>query len=224
MKTQISFVSAAVLALLAASGCRKEEPQNPSQFQGGTQQGWQPGAQPGGPPGGQPPPSPYGPGPAAGPGAAPPPAAPPPGPAPGPAPAAGGGCDAATAAMLAPVLTPLQQQQAPGAKAVASICGMTQTGQVLEVAVTLQPGKCYTGIGGGLPPLTQLDLELQAAAPIPGAPPLTLAVSAAGGGIQPVLGGKPNCFKNPFPIPGPAKFRLKITGGSGPAIATIYEK
>ena len=219
MKTQISFVSAAVLALLAASGCRKEEPQNPSQFQGGTQQGWQPGTQPGGAPGTQP--SPYTPGPATGPGAPPPTAAPPPGPA--PAPAAGGGCDAATAAMLAPVLMPLQQQQAPGSKAVASVCGMAQPGQIFEVPVTLQPGKCYTGIGAGLPPLTQLDLELQAAAPFPGAPPLTLAVSAAGGGIQPVLGGKPNCFKNPFPIAGPAKFRLKVTG-SGPAIATIYEK
>ncbi len=125
--------------------------------------------------------------------------------------------------MLSAVLTPLQQVQAPGTKAVGSVCGVGQPGQVIEVPVTLQPGKCYTGIGGGLPPLTQIDLELVLTT-VPGAPPLVLAASAAGGGVNPVLGGKPNCFKNPAPIAGSAVFRLKFTGGQGPAIATIYEK
>lgn len=219
MKTQISIVSAAILAALAVSACRKEEPQNPSQFQGGTQQGWQ--TQPGVTQQPQPgvAPQPY-------PAATPAPATGAPPAATGAAPpAAAGGCDAGTAGMLAPVLMPLQQTQAPGSKAIASVCApMAQTGQVLEVAVTLQPGKCYTGIGGGLPPLTQLDLVLEAAAPIPGMPPMVMAQSAAGGGVQPVLGGKPNCFKNPLPVAGPAKFKLKISGGQGPAIATIYEK
>lgn len=203
MKTQISIVSAAMLAALAVAACRKEEPVAPSGF--------------------------------AGPPAttdtttAPPPAStpttpPPPPPASSTAPtgAAPPTCDPAAATMLSALLTPLQQQQAPGTKAVGSVCGIGQPGSVIEVPFQIQPGKCYTAIGGGLPPLTQIDLQIVTKGPA-GTPPVVLATST-GNGVQPVIGGKPNCVKNPLPIGGPGALVLKFTGGQGAAIATIYEK
>jgi hypothetical protein len=43
-------------------------------------------------------------------------------------------------------------------------------------------------------------------------------------GANATLGGKGNCFKNPFPVGGPGKVILRATSGSGLAIAQVYTK
>lgn len=203
MKTQISIVSAAMLAALAVAACRKEEPTNPSAFAGPTATATDTTATPPVTTTTAPPP-------------------PPPASSTAPATAAPPTCDPAAATMLSALLTPLQQQFAPGTKAVGSVCGIGQPGAVIEVPFQIQPGKCYAAIGGGLPPLTQIDLQLVTKGPA-GTPPVVLATST-GNGVQPVIGGKPNCIKNPLPIGGPGALVLKFTAGQGAAIATVYEK
>jgi hypothetical protein len=43
-------------------------------------------------------------------------------------------------------------------------------------------------------------------------------------GNQAVLGPKPNCYKNAFPVPVSAKLVVTVAGGSGIAGAQIFEK
>jgi hypothetical protein len=219
-------------------GCKKDQPpaNDPNSFQTAGTAGYgqpqpgayppgaygapgqpQPGAypqQPGQPPAGYPAGYPQQPAPTAAPTAAP-----------AAAPAAAQGCDPGVSTSLQPLLTPLAQQHAPGAKAEGTpICAMLQEGQSVQTTVTLAPGgqRCYTGVGVGSPSLTQLDLALVAAPPPP-LPPTALSQSS-GTGAMPVMAGKPNCFKNLLPLPIQATFKLTATKGSGPALAQLYGK
>ncbi len=137
----------------------------------------------------------------------------------------GGSCppaqpaDAMTASAAGPGLSLLAQQYAPGATAVGGVAaGNFQTGQCVEVAVTLNPGKCYTAIGTGAGP-TEVDVMLTPG--IPMAPPIAQDNTS---GTMAVLGGTPNCFRNPSPFPVPAKLVLKVSAGQGNAAAQLYEK
>ena len=124
--------------------------------------------------------------------------------------------------MLSPLLAPLAQKHAPGMQAEGQpIVGLAQQGVPLERQVTLQPGKCYTAIAGGLPPITDLSIEL--VLHVPPAPPQVLSQSS-GGGLQPVMAPAPNCFKNPTPFPGPAILRVTSRQGSGGVMAQLYVK
>ena len=110
-----------------------------------------------------------------------------------------------------------------GAKPVGSaIVGNFQTGQTLEGQLQLQPGKCYTVVAAGVPPVTEVNLQLVAVMPIPGMVPILAQDSDQG--PQAVVGKKPNCYKWPMPVGAPVKVILTVAGGSGIAAAQVYEK
>jgi hypothetical protein len=209
-----------VVALATVVGCKKkDEGQDPNAA------GYQPG-------GGYPPQGGYA-GNQGGYGAQPgaQPTAPPPATTPPPAgttpPAAGGQAqpvDPSLAAGAQQVLNGLAQQKAvAGSKPVGSaLAGNFQQGQVLETQINLQPNKCYTAIGAGLPPIGEVNVKFLAVTPIPGS--AMILAQDQGTGSQAVLGEKPNCYKNPTPIPIPVKMVLEVTSGSGIAAAQLYEK
>jgi len=96
-----------------------------------------------------------------------------------------------------------------------------QEGQVLEQAINIEAGKCYSVIASGVG-IQQLDVQLVLHAPP--LPPQVLAQSS-GQGATAILGGKANgCFKNPLPVGGPGKVIVKATRGAGLAAAQIYKK
>jgi hypothetical protein len=110
-----------------------------------------------------------------------------------------------------------------GAKPLGSpIVGNFQQGQTLEAQLQLSPGKCYTIVAAGIPPVSEVNIQLLAVSPIPGMVP----VLAQDGdqGPQAVLGRKPNCYKWPLPMGAPVKVVLTVAGGSGLAAAQVYEK
>ncbi|MDC0743714.1 hypothetical protein [Polyangium mundeleinium] len=127
---------------------------------------------------------------------------------------------AAQVATLA--LQGLAASEAPGMQADgAPFAAQFQEGQVLEQAINIEAGKCYSVIASGVG-VQQLDVQLVLhAAPLP---PQVLAQSN-GQGATAILGGKANgCFKNPLPIGGPGKVIVKATRGAGLAAAQIYKK
>ena len=131
--------------------------------------------------------------------------------------------DPALASAAQPILNQLAATEAPGAKPVGSaLVGQFQQGQTLETQVQLNPGKCYTVVAAGLPPVTEVNVKFVAVTPIPGSA-MVLAQDQDQGG-QAVLGRKPNCWKNAFPMAMPAKLVLEVAGGSGVAAAQLYEK
>jgi hypothetical protein len=122
------------------------------------------------------------------------------------------------------LITPLGSQHAPGAKAVGSaIAGNFQQGQTLEAQVQMNPGKCYTVIGVGLPQVTNLDISLVPSLPIPGLPAATMASDNTVGSTA-IVGDKPNCFKWAFPMSGMMKVVMTVSQGSGVAAAQVFEK
>ena len=160
--------------------------------------------------------------------------------APAPAPAPAAPPIIATAAPSGPSATPLdpnaaqavtvllgplaQQQAMPGARAVGpAIAGNFQQGQALETQLQMNPGKCYTVVGVGLPPVQNLDLQLVPAISIPGVPPPIAAADNTQSSTA-VIGGKPNCYKWPFPIAGNMKLTVTVSQGQGVAAAQVYEK
>lgn len=232
MRAVVYGITGMTALLLAACGGSKEEPQTAGYQQGG-QYGQQPGyGQPGyGQPGygqtpqqtGQPG---YGQQPTTTqPGTTQPGAAPQPG-APAPGGQQGGPAqpmDATAGAVAKPVLDGLATAEAPGAKAIGSpLVGNFQTGQTLESQVQLQPGKCYTVVAAGMPPVGEVNVQFVAATPIPGMAPVLAQDQDTG--AQAVLGRKPNCYKWAAPFSAPVKLVLQVAGGSGIAAAQVYEK
>jgi hypothetical protein len=150
----------------------------------------------------------------------PPPGAPPPG-----GPMAGSpGADAATAAAVRLALQPRAANEAKGMKEDGNaIGGMLAEGGALTQEFMLMPGKCYTVLGQGLPPVAELDMQLMAKPLMPAAPPLVLAADQTQGPSASIGSGK-NCYKNPFPVAAPVILTLKATKGGGPAGAQVYSK
>ena len=127
---------------------------------------------------------------------------------------------AAATALIGPLST---GSTMAGAKPVGSaIVGNFQAGQTLEGQLQLQPGKCYTVVGAGVPPVTEVNLQLVAVMPIPGMVPIL--AQDGDQGPQAVLGKKPNCYKWPMPVGAPVNVILTVAGGSGIAAAQVYEK
>jgi hypothetical protein len=133
--------------------------------------------------------------------------------------------DPAAAAAVTPALLELGKKEVqPGAKPVGNaLVGTFGQGQSLEVPIQLQPNKCYSVVAMGLPPVTEVAVELQLTTIIPGMAPV-LAVDQDTGPTA-VLGRKATCYKWMFGvIPAPAKVVVKVTGGSGLVAAQAYEK
>jgi hypothetical protein len=146
--------------------------------------------------------------------------APPPGPPP-PAPP----MDPNAAAAATQLLDGLAKQHTPpGAKKVGTpINGQFQTGQSAEQALQLQPGKCYTVVGAGVPTIQELDIQILPTVAVPGMPALVMAQDQTTGPTA-VLGGQPNCFKWAAPVGTPVRVVLTVRAGQGPAAAQVYEK
>ena len=122
-----------------------------------------------------------------------------------------------------PILNQLATSEAPGAKPVgSSTVGMFQPGQQLETVVTLQPGKCYTVIAVGLPAVSEVNVQLVAATPVPNMNPVLAEDQTTG--PQAVLGQTPNCYKWPLPLPASAKVITSVAAGQGIAAVQVYEK
>ena len=123
------------------------------------------------------------------------------------------------------LIVPLGAQHAPaGAKPVGSaIAGNFQQGQSLEAQVQMNPGKCYTVVGVGLPPVANLDIALVPALPIPGLPAATMAADNTVASTA-IVGDKPNCFKWAWPMSGMMKVVMTVSQGSGVAAAQVFEK
>jgi hypothetical protein len=239
---------AAAFAVLTACGGSKPDPQQPQGFQAGQPGYTQPGAQPGQPgygqpatgqagaaPGtygqpvdpnagyGQPASAPYGtpPQPGAPYGTPAQPGAPATGaPAGAPAPAP----DAAITAAVRLALQPRAANEAKGMKEDGeAIGGMLQEGGTLTQEFNLMPGRCYTILGQGLPPIAELDLQLAAKPLVAALPPAILAGDQTTG-PSPSIGAGKNCYKNPFPVAAPVILTVKATKGSGPAGVQVYSR
>ena len=127
----------------------------------------------------------------------------------------------AAAAVAAPVLRGLAHSELAGSKEDGpAFAGQFQEGQVLEQPLTLQPGRCYSVVGIGVG-IEELDVEIVVHQP---PAPEFVAAQDQGTGPQATLGGGQSCFKNPLPIAGPAKVRVRATKGNGVALAQIYSR
>jgi hypothetical protein len=147
-----------------------------------------------------------------------------PAPAPAAAPAAApAGADAATAAAVRLALTPRAANEAKGMKEDGpAIGGMLNEGAELTQEFMLMPGKCYTILGQGLPPIAELDMTLSLKLPVPGLPAVLAADQTTGAAAS--IGSGKNCYKYPFPIAAQVVLSVKATKGSGPAGAQVYSK
>ena len=120
------------------------------------------------------------------------------------------------------LIAPLGAQSAPaGAKPLGSaVAGNFQQGQTLESQFQMTPGKCYTVVGVGLPPVANLDLALVPVL-LPGIPAPTLAVDNTVGATS-VIGAKNDCIK--AMLAAPVKLVMTVSQGSGVAAAQVFEK
>ncbi len=126
---------------------------------------------------------------------------------------------------IKPVLDQLAKTETQaGAKAVGeTLVGNFATGQSLDIPIQLQPNKCYTVVAASLPPVTEVNVQLQLMTPIPGVVPV-LAVDQDTGGSA-VLGRKATCYRWMFgAFPASAKVVVQVAGGSGLVAAQAYEK
>jgi hypothetical protein len=133
--------------------------------------------------------------------------------------------DAAAAAVVQPVLAGLVKDNVPaGAKPVGeALVGNFAQGQTLDVPIQLQPNKCYTVIAAGLPPVKEVNVQLQLTTVMPGMAPV-LAVDSDTGPTA-VLGKKTACYRWSFGvIPASGKVVVQVMGGSGLVAAQAYEK
>jgi hypothetical protein len=131
--------------------------------------------------------------------------------------------DPAAAAAATQLMTPIAQTSAPGAKPVGSpIAGQFQQGQSLEGQIQMQPNKCYTIIGVGLPPIVNLDIQLAPFVAVPGLPAAVLAQDSTVASTA-IIGEKQACYRS-GPIALPMKVIATVSQGNGVAAVQVYEK
>lgn len=133
--------------------------------------------------------------------------------------------DATAAAAVSPILAGLVKDNVQsGAKPVGdAVVGNFGANQTLEFPVQLQPNKCYTVIAAGLPPVSEVALQLQLTTALPGMAPV-LAVDSDRGPTA-VIGKKSQCYKWTLGvIPAPGKVVVQVPGSTGLVAAQVYEK
>jgi hypothetical protein len=86
----------------------------------------------------------------------------------------------------------------------------------------MKPGGCYTVVGVGLAPVTELDLAFTPSVSVPGFNPT--AAKDPETGPNATLGKKPSCFKWALPTPGSLMLTVTVSAGQGVAAAQVYEK
>lgn len=140
----------------------------------------------------------------------------------GPAPAAP--ADPALVAAVTPMLSQLAATQTvAGSKALgAALVGNIGGTQTLEQQIVLQPNKCYSVVGVGMPPISELNVQIVALTIIPGMAPVLATDQDTGASAT--LGKKPNCYKWALPLPASVKVVVSSAGGQGVAAAQVFEK
>ncbi|MEO6602026.1 MAG: hypothetical protein ABIQ16_19255 [Polyangiaceae bacterium] len=133
--------------------------------------------------------------------------------------------DPATAQVVTSLIAPLAATAAaPGAKAVgAAIAGNFTQGQSLDQTVQMNPGKCYTIVGVGVPTIQNLDIQLVPSISIPGLPAAVVAADSSVGSTA-IVGQQPNCYKWALPMGGTMKVVVTVSAGQGMAAAQVFEK
>ena len=133
--------------------------------------------------------------------------------------------DPATAQVVTSLIGPLAATAAaPGAKPVgAAIAGNFAQGQSLEATVQMNPGKCYTIVGAGVPTIQNLDIQLVPSIVVPGLPAAVVAADSTQGATA-IVGQQPNCYKWALPMGGTMKVVLSVSAGQGMAAAQVFEK
>jgi hypothetical protein len=133
--------------------------------------------------------------------------------------------DATAAAAVTPILGGLTKDNVQaGAKPLGDpVVGNFGQNQKLEFPVQLTPNKCYTVVATGLPPVSEVGLQLEVTTVLPGLAPV-LAVDSDRGPTA-VIGKKSQCYRWTLGvIPAPGKVVVQVTGGSGLVAAQVYEK
>lgn len=90
----------------------------------------------------------------------------------------------------------------------------------LEQQIMIDPKKCIGVIAVGGAGIEEVDIEIQARAPLPGLPGATVSVDNSTGreaAISP-------CWNNAFPVGFPASVVVKATRGTGAILAQVYVK
>ncbi|HEY4116543.1 MAG TPA: hypothetical protein VGM56_01755 [Byssovorax sp.] len=167
-----------------------------------------------------------------------PPAQPPPGPPPLPVattppvvPSAP--CDAVQSSALTTAIGARVNDEAAGGKAEGKpLCGVVAEGiEVVSDPIQLEQGACYTILGEGLPPVSEVDVLLRLDLASSGLP----MIPVAGLGQQPLLvdtmiglhagaGTKAGCYVWTLPT-APARVVVKSSkGGPGPVAAQLYKR
>lgn len=124
---------------------------------------------------------------------------------------------------VTPLITMLAANEVAGMTPQGGAFGANfNTGQTLEHDFTLEPGKCYSVVGVGMPPIEELHAQI-VTQPSPALAPVALAEDKRTG-PQAVVGDGGNCFTSISPVPVPAKVVLQATRGSGIAGAQLYVK
>jgi len=123
--------------------------------------------------------------------------------------------------LVTPLMTLLAANEVVGMTPQGGAFGANfSAGQTFEHSFTLEPGKCYSVVGVGLPPIEELHAEI-VVQPSPSLAPVALAEDKRTG-PQAVIGGAGNCFRSISPVPVPAKVVLQASRGSGVAGAQLY--
>lgn len=132
--------------------------------------------------------------------------------------------DTNAAAGAVQMLTPLAATYVPeGAVPVGRlVAGQFAAGQSLQEPVTLKPGACYTVVAIAAAPVSELDVALTPAIPIPGFNPTAAKDSETG--LVATIGKKPGCFKWALPAAGAMTLTVTVAAGQGVAAAQVYEK
>ncbi|HHH11203.1 MAG TPA: hypothetical protein ENK23_03920 [Sorangium sp.] len=156
---------------------------------------------------------------------------PPPVPVPPPAPTVQTGpCDATMQVALQTAIEARKSDLSPGMKPEGGFgCESVAEGGSLKLAVSLQPGRCYTFLANSFPNVSELDMVLKANL---GANPSPLVAGFAG---QPLaqdnetgpaasIGSGKNCFKNPLPIAGAGMLEITSRTGAGPVAVQVFSK
>jgi len=133
--------------------------------------------------------------------------------------------DPATAQVVTSLIAPLAATAAAlGSKPIgAAIAGNFAQGQSLEQTVQMNPGKCYTIVGAGVPTIQNLDIQLVPSIAIPGMPAAVVAADSSQGSTA-IVGQQPYCYKWALPMGGTMKVVVSVSAGQGMAAAQVFEK
>ncbi|AKT42749.1 hypothetical protein [Chondromyces crocatus] len=147
-------------------------------------------------------------------------------------PAAPTPCDAVQSLSMTTMFQGRATSEAPKMQAEGSpICGVVTEGETISGnTFVLQPGNCYTVLAQALPPVTEVDVQLELDLAGGGAPALAalnikplLAVDPDTGPSG-AIGAKQSCYSWPWPIPGSVKVTVKARQGGGPVGAQVYSR